>query len=88
MNLFFDLQMDLHFVSLKNNLTIILSSRSENFKNIKAQLKVRYSYKKSVCSSFTNLNYYLKREIPQGAINMSYTARIAFITRNLFGEHL
>ena len=46
---FFDLRADLHPVSLKNNLRIILGSKSENFKNIEGQGKIRYAYKK-VCN--------------------------------------
>ena len=34
-------------MSFKNNLRIILGSISENFKNIEAQQKFRYSYEKS-----------------------------------------
>ena len=38
----------LHLVSLKNDLKIILGSKSESLKNIKAQQKIRYSYYTSV----------------------------------------
>ena len=34
--------MDLHLVSLKNNLRIILGSKSETSKNIEAQQKIIY----------------------------------------------
>ena len=40
----FHLQADLHPVSFKNNLRIIFGTESRNFKNIEAQLKVKYSY--------------------------------------------
>ena len=35
-------------MSLKNNLRITLGSKSENFTNIEAQQKIRYSYKMCV----------------------------------------
>ena len=46
---FFDFRAEIRLVSLTNNLRIILGSQLKIFKNIEAQKKVGYSYKKSVC---------------------------------------
>ena len=45
----FDLKANLHHVLGKNNLRIILVSKSKIFKNIEAWQKIRYSYEKKVC---------------------------------------
>ena len=45
---FFDLKVNLDLVSIKNNLRIILGTKSKIFKNIKDRQKIKYSYKK-VC---------------------------------------
>ena len=44
---FFDLKANLHLVLSKNNLRIIWGSKPKIFKNIEAQKKIRYSYKKN-----------------------------------------
>ena len=44
------LNLSLHRVLGKNNLGIILGSKSKNFKNFEARQKIMYSYKK-VCKS-------------------------------------
>ena len=38
---FFDLQADLHLMPLKNNIKLMLGSKSDSFKNIEAQQKLR-----------------------------------------------
>ena len=40
----FDLQMNLHIMSLKNDLRIILGPKSKYFKNLEVQQKIRYCY--------------------------------------------
>ena len=52
---FFDLKVNLHLVLGKNNLRIILGSKSKTFKNIKARKKIGILIKKCVCCVPENL---------------------------------
>ena len=56
--MFLDLQEDLHLVSLKNILRIILAQSEKNL-NIEAEQKIRHSYKKVCVFSSTG-----RKQIP------------------------